>query len=74
MNNRFDYTVFNEETKRKQSELLVYFKALADRVEELGPSRSVSLALTNLEECYMWVGKALRDTQLEQSREATKGT
>jgi hypothetical protein len=40
-------------------------------IESLGKSRPQSLALTSLEECYMWIGKAIRDNQIERNGSAT---
>lgn len=31
---------------------------------ELPKGRAQSLAITKLEECYMWIGKGLRDKQV----------
>lgn len=60
-----DYVVFNTEIAQKHGHLKGLFELLIGEVEELGPSRPASLALTKLEEAFMWTGKALRDQQLE---------
>ena len=61
MSGRFDYVQFDSETQKRQLDLRGLCEELEDRIEELGPSRTASLAMTKLEECYMWAGKALRD-------------
>ena len=33
----------------------------------LPEGRAKSLALTKLEECYMWIGKAIRDAQMKRN-------
>ncbi len=51
-------------------------KEIVTRVEEfcerLKPGRAKSLALTALEECYMWIGKAIRDEQIERNNQEGK--
>ena len=37
---------------------------------QLKSPRTVALALTKLEECYMWIGKAIRDDQIERNGSA----
>ena len=48
------------------------FKAKCTELEAginiLPDGRAKSLALTALEECYMWIGKAIRDIQLARNR------
>lgn len=43
-------------------------QALEAVINDLGPGRPQSLAMTKLEEVYMWIGKAIRDHQVEQRR------
>lgn len=62
---RFDYIRYDE-ISTKQSE---FFKAAFESIEKevmmsLSDGRAKSLALTNLEEAYMWLGKAIRDEQI----------
>ena len=38
----------------------------------LMPGRAKSLALTKLEECYMWIGKGLRDHQIAVNAEESE--
>lgn len=63
---RFSYVKYDPIRARKQEG----FKLLFDRLdqmalEELPNCRYRSAFLTELERCYMWTGKALRDEQIE---------
>lgn len=65
---RFDYIRYDE-ISTKQSE---FFKAAFESIEKevmmsLSDGRAKSLALTNLEEAYMWLGKAIRDEQIARA-------
>lgn len=68
---RFDYVKYDEDSENPQLEAKTDFIAIAEKIENLGPSRAASLALTKLEEAYMWVGKAIRDNQIARSGSAT---
>lgn len=56
---------FNARTQADCDDLRYQFDCLIEKVEALGPSRPGSLALTKLEEAFMWTGKALRDRQVK---------
>jgi hypothetical protein len=63
---RFDYVRYDDASIAKQKE----FKAQCENLEllinkHLPNGRHQALALTALEEVYMWIGKALRDAQIE---------
>ena len=65
---RFDYVKYDAKSVQLQDEA----KRLAQDLEHfitvnLGQGRAVSLALTNLEETYMWIGKAIRDAQIART-------
>lgn len=67
MSNRFDYVKYDETSqilgnaaKRKALEFEDFIE------NSLAPGRAKSLALTKLEEVYMWIGKAIRDEQVEK--------
>lgn len=68
---RFDYVKYDE----KATEIQAAFKGNLQSIEGfievaiLSP-RAKSLALTKLEECYMWIGKAIRDDQIERNGSA----
>ena len=61
---KFDYIAYDEEAKAHQAQLKLLVTAVEDKLYTLTNTRYISLALTSLEECYMWAGKATRDDQL----------
>jgi len=67
---RFDYIAYDEIAKEQQ----VFVKEIVTNLENvlmsIDQGRSVSLALTKLEEVYMWSGKAIRDSQIERNNGA----
>lgn len=67
---RFDYVEYDDETHEAQLSFKQMYSALAVNIEHLPQSRGQALALTQLEESYMWVGKALRDYQLAKNGDA----
>jgi hypothetical protein len=79
MSQRFSYAKYDTIRAEKQQRA----KALVEAVEafidgELAHGRQVSLAMKALEECYMWVGKAIRDEQIAHdggrfTEETTRG-
>jgi hypothetical protein len=64
MAGRFDYVRYDEHHTKLQSEFKETATKLEEQIEQLEPGRAKSLALTSLEECYMWIGKAIRDQQI----------
>jgi hypothetical protein len=68
---RFDYVLYDDTSIEKQDHIKQSVKSLAQVIEDLlGDNRAVQLALNHLEECYMWVGKAIRDEQIERNGSA----
>lgn len=68
---RFDYVKYDDKAAVQQAG----FKKLVTEVEEyiegsLFSPRAKALALTKLEECYMWIGKAIRDDQISRNGSA----
>lgn len=64
---RFDYVKFDEKSVKDITSIKSMFEILElNIVSTLEPGRARALALTSLEEAYMWVGKAVRDTQVER--------
>jgi len=61
---RFDYVRYDETAIKKSEALKAQHAELAAAIEALPAGRATSLALTKLEECFMWVGKAIRDDQV----------
>lgn len=65
--NRFDYIKYDKQSMGNQEAFKSMFKDLELHVVKSLPfGRAQSLALTKLEEAYMWVGKAIRDDQLRR--------
>lgn len=67
--NRLDYIKYDEKSVDLQKEA----KSIAEKLEyfifyNFKNTRASSLALTKLEECYMWIGKAIRDNQIERNK------
>lgn len=68
--NRFDYVKYDESAISNQETFKQQFKTLESLVEtNLLSPRAKALALTKLEEAYMWVGKAIRDDQIARDRD-----
>ncbi len=67
---RFDYVAYDEKATKDQA----WFKEIVTRVEAgiggLDSPRAKALALTKLEEVYMWIGKAIRDDQITRKGSA----
>ncbi len=69
---RFDYVKFDDTAAENQRCFKTLFEELELHVSNsLPPGRAQSLALTKLEEAYMWVGKALRDEQIARGGDST---
>lgn len=71
MSGRFDYVKYDDESMRNQDQA----KLLCDNVRacietNLKPGRASALAMTKLEEVYMWIGKAIRDDQIARNKSA----
>lgn len=69
MTKRFDYIEYDTISEHKSSNC----KDLCSQLEyylngEFLPSREQSLAITKLEECFMWIGKTIRHDQLERHK------
>lgn len=65
---RFDYVKYDEKGTALQASMkdnFTHIETLIDR-NCISP-RAKALALTKLEECYMWVGKAIRDDQISRN-------
>jgi hypothetical protein len=64
---RFDYIAYDEEAKALQAEFKRLFINIERHINEFDCGRAKALALTALEESYMWVGKAIRDDQITRN-------
>lgn len=72
MSTRFSYIKYDEDSSAKQQRFKKAFEDLETLVAaNLKGSRPTALCLTALEEAYMWVGKSIRDEQIE--RKGLKG-
>ncbi len=68
---RYDYVKYDEKAQDQQALAKTGFEVLSLFVEEnLKPGRASALAQTKLEEAYMWVGKAIRDDQINRNGSA----
>lgn len=68
MSGRFDYVKYDQEAIIKQDNFKTKFLDLEIMVDALPKGRAQSLVMTKLEECYMWIGKAIRDEQVEKRK------
>lgn len=67
-NNRFDYVKYDEEAVKQQADFKDKFQELESMANRLKNGRAKSLVFTKLEEAYMWVGKQIRDEQIERNK------
>lgn len=67
---RFDYVAYDGPSRELQSwarHKVTELEKLIESISALSSARSRALALTKLEECYMWIGKAIREDQLSRN-------
>lgn len=68
---RFDYAKFDDESVVDHAAFKELFLKLEYLVaQKLHEGRSAAMVLTHLEEAFMWVGKAIRDTQAARGGES----
>ena len=67
---RFDYVKYDDQAAAEQAEFKAKFQELEQMAVTKLPGRPGSLVLTKLEEAYMWVGKGVRDAQIQRSGSA----
>jgi hypothetical protein len=69
---RFDYVEWDNFAEFKAKQILTQIEGVAAAIDfHLCNSREKSLALTALEECFMWMHRAVRSDQIIRSmREA----
>lgn len=63
---RFDYVKYGEIAIKQQEDAKNAVIGVELEIDRLADGRAKSLAYTKLEECYMWIGKALRDEQIKR--------
>jgi hypothetical protein len=61
--NRFDYVEYDHQSRINQNVAKHLCQDLEKFIDKLEPGRAKFLAYTRLEECYAWIGKAIRDEQ-----------
>lgn len=64
MSTRFDYIKYDPTAEHYQSAYKEIFVNLEQLIESHLPGRAQALALTSLEQTYMWIGKMIRDEQI----------
>lgn len=68
-NGRFEYIVYDEEAQSTSADCKALCEGLETVIElKLLPSREKALAMTKLEECFMWIGKAIRADQRNREK------
>ena len=65
--NRFDYVKYDDESLAIQQHAKIQVSYIEELINELTPSRNTQLAIEKLEECYMWIGKSIRDEQIARN-------
>ncbi len=65
--NRFDYISYTDKSQKLSDERKKLSEDYEQLINQLPNSREKSLALTKLEECFMWIGKAIRNMQVEET-------
>jgi len=69
---RFDYVKYDDSAKSDQETFKEIVSTLENNImTRLESPRATALALTKLEECYMWIGKAVRDDQISRGGDDT---
>lgn len=65
---RFEYVKYDEEATRHSQDAVKRVDDVRAFIDtNLKPGRASALAMTKLEECYMWIGKAIRDDQIARN-------
>ncbi len=67
---RFDYVKYDEKAQSLQDSCKGHCMVLELFLNNLPDSREKSLAITKIEEAYMWMGKAIRDDQINRNGSA----
>jgi hypothetical protein len=67
---RFDYVKYDDKAAGSQDFFKRQVTVLELGLNSLPDSREKSLAMTKIEEAYMWIGKAIRDDQIKRNGSA----
>lgn len=70
MSTRFDYVKYDDEAALLQAKAKSGAQLLERVIDQLRCGSSKIKALDKLEECYMWIGKAVRDEQIARNGSA----
>ncbi len=62
---RFDFVKYDAVSVETQQHFKRVYVSLANMIEGMPDGRAKAIALTKLEESFMWVGKALADDQIK---------
>lgn len=68
---RFDYVAYDSESEVQQKAFKAMYTQISSEIEKSKPGRAQALALTKLEESYMWIGKMVRDQQIARTENVT---
>lgn len=68
VSSRFDHVTYDFLSRLLQAKFKERFNCISAEVEKLPDGRSRQHAIDRLEEAYMWVGKAIRDGQLNRPK------
>lgn len=68
----FDYVRYDDKAAAQQAVFKTSMEQMEGMIATLQPGRARSLALTKLEEAYMWVGKQIRDEQIERTKQSVE--
>lgn len=72
---RFDYVKYDQQAEEDQGRFKLAVSGLEGMIDELLISpRAKAIAIIQLEEVYMWIGKAIRDDQIDRDHDAKKTT
>jgi hypothetical protein len=66
MSSRFDYVEFDAVACAQQAQIKTKCLELEAMIAGVAQGRATAVALTKLEECYAWCGKAVRDEQVSK--------
>lgn len=64
---RFDYVAYDPKSQELSATFKAKFEELESLCNQLEEGRPKSVVMTKMEECFMWVGKSIRDSQLKKN-------
>lgn len=67
---RFDYVKYDEMAIEFQEKVKQHVTLLENMIGQMESPRAKAIAITKLEEVYMWMGKAIRDDQIARNGSA----